>query len=364
LLGTELSVDDLESLLDPIGYTVSGRGQTRTVALPTWRPDSDGEVDVIEEIARHYGYDRIGKRVPTATTHGRLSVYQQRRRLLREVLLGLGISEAMPNPFLAPDTLAKAGLSGPTISITNPLVAEESVLRTSLRPGMLQAVAFNESHRSFGVSLFEIGHVYPPGNSDLPNEYEALCVVLAGREAPAAIEVWTEIAAALGIGARIDQARVPAGLHATRSATLQAGKDPSGAVGEVDPGVLARFEVTERVAILELNLDETLQREPKPAAHRPVSRMPSSDLDLAFIVPDDVTAEKVAKALRQSAGNRLVNLELFDTFRGPSVGEGRRSLAYRLRLQASDRNLSDADVAVVQNAAVAAVSKLGAVLRG
>ncbi len=363
LLGTQLSVEDLAPLLDPIGYTVSGSGATRTVALPTWRPDSDGEVDVIEEVARHYGYDRIGKRVPNATTHGRLSVHQQRRRLLREVLLGLGVSEAMPNPFLAPDTLAKAGLSGPTISITNPLVMEESVLRTSLRPGLLQAVAFNESHRSFGVSLFEIGHVYPPGKGDLPDEYQALCVVLAGREAPAAIEVWTEIAAALGIGARIDQARVPAGLHATRSATLQAGKDPSGAVGEVDPGVLARFEVTERVAILELNLDEVLQREPKPAIHRPVSRTPSSDLDLAFIVPDDVPAEKLAKALRQGAGNLLVDLELFDTFRGPAVGEGRRSLAYRLRLQASDRNLSDTDVAEVQQASVAAAAKLGAELR-
>ncbi|HUF98146.1 MAG TPA: phenylalanine--tRNA ligase subunit beta [Ilumatobacter sp.] len=364
LLGTELSADDLPPLLDPIGYTVAGSGDDRTVALPTWRPDSDGEVDVIEEIARHYGYDRIGKRVPTATTHGSLSPHQQRRRLLRNVLLGLGISEAMPNPFLAPDTLAKAGLSGPTIAITNPLVVEESVLRTSLRPGLLQAIAFNESHRLSGVSLFEIGHVYPPGKGDLPDEYEALCVVLAGREAPAAIEVWSEISDALGIGARIDQSRVPPGLHATRSATLQAGKDPSGAVGEVDPGVLARFEVTERVAILELNLDEMLAREPKPAVHKPVSRMPSSDLDLAFVVPDDVSAEKVAKALRQGAGSLLADLDLFDTFRGPSVGEGRRSLAYRLRLQANDRNLSDTDLAEIQRAAVAAVAKLGAELRG
>jgi phenylalanyl-tRNA synthetase beta chain len=364
LLGTVLVADELPPLLDPIGYTVSGSGDTRRVALPSWRPDSDGEVDVIEEVARHYGYDRIGKRVPTTTTHGGLSVHQQRRRRLREVLLGLGISEAMPNPFLAPDTLARAGLSGPTITITNPLVVEESILRTSLRPGMLQAISFNESHRSFGVSLFEIGHVYPPGDGDLPNEYEALCVVLAGREAPAAIEVWTEVAAALGIGARIDQARVPAGLHATRSATLQAGKVPSGAVGEVDPGVLACFGVTERVAVLELDLDEVLSREPKPAVHRPVSRTPSSDLDLAFIVPDDVTAEKVAKALRQGIGSLLVDLELFDTFRGPTVGDGRRSLAYRLRLQATDRNLSDADVADVQNAAVAAARKLGAELRG
>ncbi len=189
ILGTELSADDLPRLLDPIGFTVSGDGDTRTVTIPSWRPDSEAEVDVIEEIGRHHGYERVGKTVPNSTVHGALSIRQQRRRLLREVLLGLGISEAMPNPFLAPDTLARADLDGPTIRITNPLVVEESVLRTSLRPGLLQVIVYNESHRRPGVRWFEIGHVYPPGSGELPDEYEALCVVLAGEQAPAAIAV-------------------------------------------------------------------------------------------------------------------------------------------------------------------------------
>ncbi len=147
ILGTELSADDLPGLLDPIGYTVSGTGDTRTVVLPTWRLDSTSEIDVIEEVARHHGYDRLGSTVPKPVGHGGLSVRQQRRRLIRQVLLGLGLTEAMPNPFLAPDTLAKAGLPAEAISITNPLVSDESVLRTSQRPGLLRAIAFNESHR-------------------------------------------------------------------------------------------------------------------------------------------------------------------------------------------------------------------------
>jgi phenylalanyl-tRNA synthetase beta chain len=137
-----------------------------------------------------------------------------------------------------------------------------------------------------------------------------------------------------------------------------------GAVGEVDPAVLARFEVAERVAILELDLTDVLGRDPKPAAWQPVSRFPSSDLDLAFVVPDDVPAEKVDKAIRQGAGRLLVGLELFDVFRGDSLGAGRRSLAYRLRLQAADRNLTDADIATVREAASASAGKLGAELRG
>ena len=238
ILGTELAADDLPPLLDPIGYTVTGTGDVRTVALPTWRPDSTAEVDVIEEVARHYGYERLGKTVPKSVVHGGLSVRQQRRRLAREVLLGLGISEAMPNPFLGPDTLEQAGLPTESLRVTNPLVSDESVLRTSLRPGLLQSIAYNESHRRSGVRLFEIGHVYPPGEGELPNEYESLAVVLAGAEAPDAIAVWRELADALGTGARIDQSKVPAGMHPTRSAVLQAGREPLGGVGEVHPAVL------------------------------------------------------------------------------------------------------------------------------
>jgi phenylalanyl-tRNA synthetase beta chain len=364
ILGTSLTANDLPALLDPIGFTVTGSSDVRTVRIPTWRPDSSDEIDVIEEVARLYGYDRVGKRMPTSTRHGHLTVPQHRRRLLRQVLLGLGITEAMPNPFLAPSDLARAGLDVEVLRISNPLVAEESVLRPSLRPGLLRAVAFNESHRRSGVALFEIGHVYPPGPGELPAEYEALGVVLAGQEAPAAVAVWREIAGAMGVGARVDQTRVPPGLHATRSATLIAGRDAIGVIGEVAPDVLERLGIDERVAVVELDLRPVLDQEPRPARWKPTSRFPSSDLDLAFVLPEDVPAERLDKAIRQGAGPLLVDLDQFDVYRGPAVGEGRRSLAFRLRLQAPDRNLTDADVADVRRRATAAAAKLGAELRG
>jgi phenylalanyl-tRNA synthetase beta chain len=289
---------------------------------------------------------------------------QQRRRQLREVLLGLGISEAMPNPFLADDDLVRAGLGGDVVRIVNSLVADESVMRTSLRPGLLKAIAFNESHRRPGVAFFEIGHVYPPSSAELPDEHEMLGVLLAGSEAPAAMAVWREIASAMGLGARVDQGTVPAGLHPTRSATLSLGRDVVGAVGEVHPDVLDAFDIHQRVALLELNTTVLLANEPKAATWKPTSRFPSSDLDLAFETPDTVTAEKVDKAIRQSAGGLLVDLALFDVYRGVGVREGARSLAYRLRLQASDRTLTDADLAEVRAKVVAAVGKMGATLRG
>jgi phenylalanyl-tRNA synthetase beta chain len=370
LLGIDLGCEAVQSLLEPIGFSsrltspaTDGAREVVAVVVPSWRPDCEAEVDLIEEIARHHGYHRIEKAVPLSPVHGHLSLAQTRRRHLRQVLLGLGFSEAMPNPFLGPDTAAAAGVDLPMMRITNPLVNDESVLRTSLRPGLLRAIAFNESHRRTEAQFFEIGHVYPAGTGELPDETEMLCVVLAGSEAPAAVAVWREVAAALGIGARLDQDNPPSGLHATRSASLLAGKAQIGAVGEIDPGVAAAFDVSERVAILEVNLSSVLDTAPAPAKWSAVSRAPSSDLDLAFVLSEEIPAQRLDRAIRQGAGALLVSVTLFDVFRGGSLEPGTRSLAYRVRLQASDRTLTEADISDRRAAIIAAAAKAGGVLR-
>ena len=364
LLGTAFTADRIRELLEPIGFACSPAGDDLLVRVPTWRPDCTMEVDLVEEVARHHGYDALGKTVPKSTVPGGLTPMQQRRRRLRDVLLGLGCSEAMPHPFLSDGDLERAGLGSDAVRLVNPLVVGDDVLRTSLRPGLLKAIAFNESHRTTHAALFEIGHVYPPSDDVLPAEYEALGVVLAGRDATAAVAAWREIASAMGWGARLDQTNVPSGMHPGRSATLSLGKDVVGIVGEVHPDVLDAYEVSERVALLELNLSILLGVEPKVAQWKPTSRYPSSDFDLAFVVPDSVIAEKVEKAIRQGSGGLLVDLTLFDVYRGTGVPEGSRSLAYRLRLQALDRTLADTDLTAVREKVVAAVTKLGGQLRG
>jgi phenylalanyl-tRNA synthetase beta chain len=374
ILGTSLDAATIRSLLAPIGYVSSeltepseGRdGAVLTVALPSWRTDSHEEIDVVEEVARHHGYAALGLAVPKSTVHGRLSHVQVRRRLLRDVLIGAGLSEAITASFLHEDDLAEANLPADAIRITNPLQADEDVLRPTMRVGLLQAVAFNESHRRPGVRLFEIGHVYPPGDrsTELPPEFEALSVALAGRDAREAMALWREIAQAMGFGARVDQSKVPAGLHPTRSATLSLGKDVVGAIGEIHPDVAEAFGVTERVAWLELDLSRLLALEPKITQWKATSRFPSTDLDLAFVVPEAVAAEKIDKGIRQATSGLLVDLTLFDVFRGQGIEPGSRSLAYRLRLQALDRTLTDVEVTGLKDKVTATLAKMGAVLRG
>lgn len=364
LLGTAFDGATIRDHLDSIGFVTAPEADgVITVLVPSWRPDCTGEIDLVEEVARLHGYEALGKTVPKSTVPGGLSPMQQRRRRLREVLLGLGLSEAMPHPFLTAGELEKAGLPSESVRLVNPLVVGDDLLRTSLRPGLLKAIAFNESHRRPGVALFEIGHVYPPSADVLPAEYEALGILLAGAAAPDAVAVWRELASAMGWGARLDQGTVPTGLHPARSASLSLGRDVIGVVGEIHPDVAEAFEVGERVAVLELNLSVLLANEPKPAQWKATSRFPSSDLDLAFAVPESVPAEKLDKAIRQAAGSLLVDLALFDVYRGTGLPEGTRSLAYRLRLQASDRTLTDDDVAQVRAKIEAATAKMQAVLR-
>ena len=364
VLGVTLDSKGLRNVLAPLGFVVGEGTDSVVVGVPSWRPDCVSEIDLVEEVARHVGYDNLGKIVPTSPVHGRLSPIQQRRRLVRQVVRGLGAHEAMPNPFLAPGDLAAVGLDeSNALLLANPLVAEESVLRTSLRPGLLKAIAYNQSHRADHISVFEVGHVYPQGTEQLPDEYEALCIMIADADARVAADLWSQVSDALGVGAQLVTNEAPAGFHATRSVSLRRGKVVLGAFGEIDPAVLHRVGVVGRVACLELNLSIVLAEDVKPHAAKAVSKFPSTDFDLAFVVPDDVVASQVLRALRQAGGKLAVDVRSFDVYRGKGVPDGSRSLAYRVRLQAPDKTLTDEVVAGVRQSCIDAVAKLGGTLR-
>lgn len=367
VLGVSLGASEVKALIGPIGFVITDQKDGNImVGIPSWRPDCTSEVDVIEEIARHYGYDALGKSVPHSPVHGRLSGVQQRRRLVHEVMVEAGWCEAMPNPFLEPFATRLAGIDDSSqLLLVNPLVAEESVLRVSLRPGLLRAVAYNQSHRVDNIHLYEVGHVYPRGTGALPEEEEMLCVMSVdtlGNEL-SALSTWNLLVDALGIGAQIDQKNPPAGFHPGRSATLRRGKSIIGSVGEISPVVLKQHGITGRVSCMELSLSIVLREEPKVVVAKSVSRYPSSDVDLAFVVPSSVSAFDVHRAVRQGAGTLAVSVDLFDIYRGNGVSDDSRSLAFRIRLQAPDRTLTDEEVATARQKSIDAVAKLGAQLR-
>lgn len=380
LLGTSIPTDEMAAMLDRIGFTSEPVGDSLRVAVPSWRPDSAIEADIAEEVARHYGMANIAKTVPVSPHTGGLTADQRDRRGLRSVMAGLGISEAMPMPFLAPGDLESFGMSDSGFAIANPLVTEESILRTTLLPGLVKAIAHNESHRLTGVRLFEMGRCFIPGDAPLidvqrsavahtvlPGETERLSVVLAGSEAPEAVRAveallrridrWIVTGDSVDL---LDRARVPRielvaevlpGLHRGRSASIRLGDQILGSVGELDPEILTRHGVSQRVAWLDLDVDAVLRIPRQDPLEVPVSTYPSSDIDLAFIVASDTDAAHVRTTIVESAqpveeGAPVpVEVVLFDVFRSPSIGTDNKSLAFHVRFQASDRTLTDAEVA-------------------
>ncbi len=377
LLGTDLADDDVRRLLAPIGFDArpSGVG-IHDVTPPTFRHDATLEVDVIEEVARHHGYAKVARTVPRSPAVGHLSAYQADRRLVRSILVGSGVDEAQTPSLVAPGEHERAGLlAGALIVATDAMILEESVLRASLLPGLLRSIAFNTARRSPDVAFFELGHVFAQPRPDrvlegrdalLPDEHERLAVAMAGSGGGVAAA--KEVLDSLVAGLRLDDVRLEAttvdGLHPGRTATVLAAGAPIGVVGEVDPDVSAAWSVPGRVGWLDLDLGALLGANRRPLEQRPLSRFPSSDIDLAFVVRSDVAAHDVADALRAAGGELLVSLDLFDTYRGAGVPEGTRSLAFRLRFCAVDRTLTDAEVAEVRQRAVDAVeAATGARLR-
>lgn len=365
LLNTELDAEQIRRYLEPIGFHCEPfesepSAEGWRVTVPSWRPDASIEEDLIEEIGRHHGYSRSGKRVPTPSQNGELTPPQRGRRRIRRTMLGAGLSEAMPMPFLAPGDLAAAGLDDANaISLENPLAAEESILRTSLLPGLLKAVAYNQSHRNGGVQLFELGRVFLPGptGSDLPNEPEWVAAILADQSAIEATKLLHRLGAALGLrDLKVVNAARP-GLHPTRSAELVFRGRTVGEVGEVDPRALDAYGVSGRVGWLALEVAPVLTALSASAGYRPVSNYPSSDIDLTFVASDFVAVSDLIATLSTAGRPLLQHVRFLNAFRSEQLGTGVRSLAFALRLQAADRTLTDADVAAVRQVMIDAVAK-------
>jgi phenylalanyl-tRNA synthetase beta chain len=332
--------------------------------------------------------------MPAWPQPGRLTVYQQDRRRLKDMLCGFGESEAWTTTFVSEFDQTMSRVDPPYIEVTNPLVDSERFLRTSMVPGLVRAVVYNAERRQGDIRLFEVGTVFqypetsPPDPDDgvLADMSERLCAVFCaeGDDARTAVAAWRAIAEGLAIGdwdMTLAAGTPGAVLHGYRSAGLvsvastppgEVGSTTTstqfGVVGELDPfivgslGLLGRDGRARRVGWLDLDIGVLLDRDRvprRPELAQPISRFPSSDIDLAFAVDEDMSAVTVERILRRAGGEELESIELFDVFRGDVVGGGRRSLAYRLRFCSLDHTLNDAELAELRNRCIAAVEDGG-----
>ncbi len=382
VLGTSLTDREILDALGPLGIEVSGAGDDIIAVAPTFRPDLEREIDVVEEVARRIGFASIGRTVARPEEQvGGLTKSQRERRLVADALVGAGLAEAVTIPLVAATELERTGAPvDRVVEAANPLRAEESVLRTRILPGLLRAVAYNRAHGVTDVALFETGRVFLAPTSKeavLPEERLHLAAVLTGdvRRRPVepdrpidaydAVDIVNEVFAALEIADAKTQPATRPGFDPARLAAVVVDGRDVGVLGDVPPAALAALDLAPPVVGLEVDLDELLGARRRDRTFRAPPPYPPSGIDLAFVVDEDVPAGAVAATLRDASGGLLEDVRLFDVFRSEALGPGRKSLAFTLRLRARDRTLTDDEVGEIRQRCVDAVAREhGGELRG
>ena len=378
LLGVGFTTEGVTDVLERIGFSVEG-DDPMTVTIPTFRPDSYRAADVIEEVARIHGYDKFEATLPIGPAGG-LTPAQRRTRLLRSTLAGFGLHHAVSLPFVDPDWLVHFDVSvEDLLTIKNPLREQESKLRPSVLPGLLNAVRFNKSHGAQSVALFELGSVFSsepsPKDQRLPTEFETLGWVVLGSvgnrvmgsdsgEADGAYSLALMRALARALGLEIELAPATrAGFHPGRTASVSVAGQVIGHVGELAPSIGRIFDIEGRIAAAELEV-APLVAPVEPIQASTPSTFPLVDFDLSFLVDRSTLAGDLVQQTSGAAPDLVESARVFDVYMGDGVPRDKKAIAINYRLRAADRTLEQAEIGEVRQRMIAAASELGAELRG
>lgn len=384
LCGAPIEIDFIQRSLTRLGCSVETAGEGRetvfTVTPPSFRPDLPREIDLIEEVLRLWGMGRVEATIPAAKNHiGGLTHRQQQIRKVGRVLRSCGLNETMNFSFAAPGDLERIGMGeeglGCPVILMNPLVAEQTEMRRSLIPALLQAVEYNISHSTANVRLCETGTVFiGRENASAPKERENVAGVMSGAMGDIS---WIKKPMPLrffdGKGVveeLLDQMRVPkvrfrpaegegyAFLQPGRCAEVLSGGVVLGWVGEIHPDARDVYGIDIPVVAFELNLDALLSVAGSQEAYHEFSQFPSVEHDLAIVVDDSVTCEDLERRLRSAGGKLLVGVRLFDVYRDKErVGEGKKSMAFALTYRSDDHTLTSEEVEKTHQKLVTKVCK-------
>lgn len=421
LVGVDYTADEVAETLRSLGAGVeqasAPEGETGRRALrrphllitpPSWRPDLRGPADLVEEVVRLRGYDQVPSVLPTAPPGGRgLSQAQHRRRVVAQLLADSGLVQVLTYPFIAADRHDQLGLAADdprrrAVRLANPLSDAQPFLRTSLLHTLVDAAVRNVGRGLSDLAIYEIGLVTRPdgvlrpsplpGPGQLPAETDLDAIratvpdqplrvagvltgnaVLPGVHAPArpadyadAIDAAHRIMAALGVTPQVQADTDHAPWHPGRCARFSAADGTLlGHAGELAPKVTQALGLPARTVAFEVDLDALFAAAPSGPAPMPkISTFPAAKEDIALVVPTDVPAAELQATVQEAGGELAEDVRLFDVYQGEGLGEGRKSLAFSLRLRAPDRTLTAADTAAVREAVVAlAAERFGAELR-
>jgi phenylalanyl-tRNA synthetase, beta subunit, non-spirochete bacterial len=407
LLGVEIPRDQAEAMLNSLGLKTAVRVPVPVdgpadaslpplkFRIPTFRVDLKREVDLIEEVGRLYGVDKI----PSTPPRGAIgtNAFDAMHDVLaeaRRILTGLGLNEAQGQTLVS--SVECRVPSAEVVALANPLSSDMDVLRPSLLPGLIHSLRHNVSRKNYDVALFEIGRVFTrsadslvrenkptPEHADkavrAPHEERRVAIALTGQRNSAFWSgddrdakfdtydlkgVLEEFLEQFGLRGFTLTRRAESTSLLLESATIQLGKQTLGEVGQLLPTLAKKYDLRDSVLLAELNLDLLLARRNAAKSFKSLPQFPSIRRDVAMLVPEATTHEAVLQTVKQTKPANLESVDLFDVFRGKNVPEGQKSLAYAFTYRATDKTLTDAEVNAAHDKVVEQFrQKLAAVIR-
>jgi len=369
IVGLEIDFAHAQRILRALGFEVEAQRDDELWATPpSFRVDVDGEDDLVEEVARHVGYEKIPLTLPAWGGAGELLKGEEKRREIRRTLTSLGFTEAITFSFVSEqiDSLLRRQET-PIVKLINPIDETKAQLRTSLLPGLLESLAHNINHGVRNVRLFEIGKCFIGRGSDqLPEENEKLGLIATGLLNE---ETWTDRHRVFSffemkgaIEAILEKCRIHTFsleispeeyLHPGQSARLLADGCPLGDFGQLHPRVAAIFKFKQPVFVAELDMRQLLMTRAEPIRYRPLARFPTVIRDISFFAPLGLKYAEIEAGIKRLGIAEIVDVRLFDVFTGGNIPAGRRSLSISLRLRAEDRTLTEEEIAGIHARVVA-----------
>ncbi len=367
LLGAQIPTDFMKTTLRSLGFGVDGE----TVTVPSWRSDVEHYSDLAEEVARFYGYNVIE---PTMfggrAVMGGLTEKQSLERRVGAVLRGTGYSEIYTYSFISPSAYGKIGLDADSplrksTVILNPLGEDTSVMRTTSLPSMLDTLARNVSYRNQNVRLYEMAKVYRPNGETLPDERVVITLGAYGDTDFFAVKGCAEaLLGALRVpDVSYEADRENPSYHPGRCAVIRSGETIIGVLGQVHPKIAENYDIGEAYTV-ELDFGRILGCRAPEGRYVPLPRFPAVSRDIAVVCDKSVTVASLTNCIRRGGGKLLREVSLFDIYTGAQVPEGKKSVAFSLRLRADDATLTDTDADETTKKILELLdSELGAVIR-
>lgn len=380
LLGTRITLEEIKKYLYSLNFKIEEKDKDLVVEVPTYRPDLEIEVDLIEEIARLYGYENIPATLPVgATSQGGLDDYQKFRgkvtsilsKYMYEVVNYSFINNNMYDKLLLPNDSKLRQV----VKVANPLSEEQGVMRTLLLPSLLDNISQNLARQNNNLCFFEIGSIFIPKKEGLPEERLKLGAVVSGHSEINWLKhkvdydffyikgILESFLKELGLSEYEFVAIQDVSYHPGRNAKILIKGVEVGIIGEVHPTVLENFDIKQKVSAFELDLDELYKLITRKTMLESITKYPAVERDIAIIILHDITANQVVNNIKENGTEILRDVIVFDLYTGEQVPEGYKSIALKLKFQATEKTLTENEVNEVVKNILNKLNELGAKLR-